>query len=104
MNKLDNYIYLTICEVAMKEFKKTYYSSFVNFCKGIGHSLNHGNLSSREKASVIEVLKLLDVIYSMDDEENSRYISNFFNLEAEYIRMFELCVLETKECFPMAFG
>ncbi len=102
MNKLDNYIYLTICEVAMKDFKKTNYSSFVNFCKGIAYSLNHGNLSSREKGYIISVFNVLDVIYSMDDETTSRYISDFFNMESERIRAFEICVMETMEFFPMS--
>lgn len=104
MNKLDTYIHLTICEVAMKEFKNTNYSSFVNFCKGIGYSLNHGDLSSREKSCIIAIVNMLDKIYTMDADTTGRYISDFFNMEAERIRGFEFCVMETKEFFPMAFG
>lgn len=104
MTKLESYIHLTICEIAMREFKNTNYSSFVNFCKGIGYSLNNGNLSTKEKACIIGVVEILDKIYTMDAETTGRYISDFFNMEAERIRGFELCVMESKEYFPMAFG
>jgi hypothetical protein len=40
----------------------------------------------------------------MDAETTGCYISDFFNMEVEMIRGFQICVIETKQNFPMAFG
>lgn len=103
MNKLDNYIYITICEVAMKEMKRTNYTSFVNFCSGMSYSLSHESLYSREKSIMLEITRTLDKIYSMDEMQTSKYIVDFFNIDPEIILKYQLCVLETLEFFPLSF-
>jgi hypothetical protein len=102
MNKLDNYIYLTICEIAMKEMKKTNYASFVNFCGGMAYSLSHNSLYSREKDIIISLTSMLDKIYSMDDVTTANFIVDFFNMESERIISFQRCVMETQEFYPMS--
>jgi len=102
MNKLNNYIYLTICEVSMKEMKKTNYSSFISFCNGMSYSLTHDSLYFREKTTIINITNMLDIIYSMDDMLTANYIVGFFNLETELLSNFHRCVMETNEFYPMS--
>jgi hypothetical protein len=103
MNKLDNYIYITICEVAMKEMKRTNYTSFINFCSGMAYSLSHESLYSREKSIMVEITNTLDKIYSMDEALTAKYIVDFFNIDSDIISKYQLCVLGTLEFFPLSF-
>jgi hypothetical protein len=102
MKKLDNYIYLTICEVAMNEMKKTNYVSFVSFCKGIAYSLKAANLSSKETGIIINITNMLDKIYSMDEVATANYVVDFFLMDNERILVFQKCVMETQEFYPMS--
>lgn len=102
MNKLDNYISLTICESAMKEMKKTNYTSFVNFCKGMAYSLSHGSLYAREKSIILNITNMLDKVYTLDDVTTANYIVDFFNMEVDRLMAFQRCVMETQEFYPMS--
>ena len=104
MNKLDNYIYLTFCEIAMKEMKKTNYTSFVNFCKGMAYSLSHASLYAREKTILLTLTNMLDKVYTMDEVTTANYIVDFFNMETERMIAFQRCVMETNEFYPMSCG
>ena len=91
MSKLDNRIYLTICEVSLERFKKSKFITFMNYCKDLGMSLNDGTLSGKQKADLIEVIEMLDKIYSMDEVTTAKYLSDFYN--SDNIRQFEKAVL-----------
>jgi hypothetical protein len=102
MNKLDNYIYLTICEVAMKEMKKTNYVSFVSYCNGMSYSLRQDYLYPREKGAIVNITNILDKVYSLDELETANHIVDFFNMEPDKILVFQRCVMETLEFYPMS--
>lgn len=104
MNKLESYIYLTICEVVLEEYKKTNFTTFTSFCFSLGYSLSHNNLSSREKTCIIKIVDLLDILYSMDTETTGLYISEFFDLEPSILQRYQLCIMDTKKYFPEAFN
>lgn len=102
MKKFKNYIYLTICEVAMKEMKKTNYVSFVSYCNGMSYSLRQSSLYSREKEAIVNITNILDKVYSLDELETANHIVDFFNMESDKILVFQRCVMETQEFFPMS--
>lgn len=90
MNKYRNYIYLAICEVSFEYFKKTKYSTYTNFCKGIRTSIEEDNLSTPEMKCLVKISEMLEKIYGMDEEMAGRYISDYFQL-GDYI-LFETTV------------
>jgi hypothetical protein len=100
--KLDNYIYLTICEESFKLFKKTNFSTYNNYCKTFYLSLSSNDLSSREKSDLISLLNVLDLIYGLDDKDAFKYIMEF--LACDKILDFELYVREMYNCYPLAFN
>ena len=86
----------------MKEMKKTNYVSFVNYCSGMAYSLRQGSLYSREKEAIINITNILDKIYSLDDMVTADYIVDFFNMESDKILVYQKCVMETLEFYPMS--
>jgi len=100
--KLNNYIYLTICEESFKLFGKTNFSTYHNYCKSFYLSMNTGDLSLREKGDLINLLNVLDLIYGLDDKTGFKYIIEFFGCDK--INEFELYVRQMKDCFPLAFN
>jgi hypothetical protein len=102
MNKLDNYIFLTICEVSLKQFKKSRYMTFVNYCVGMGHAIKSANLGRTEHAALTEIGITLEKIYGLSDDEAGMYIADYFFFENEKIIQFEKAVRSTLEFYPMA--
>jgi hypothetical protein len=102
MNKLDNYILLTICEVSLKQFKKSHYMTFVNYCVGMGHAIKSGNLGTKEKSDLTEIMSTLDKIYGLSNEEAGVYIADYFLFERDKIFQFEKAVRSVLEFYPIA--
>jgi len=100
--KLDNYIYLTICEESFKLFKKTNFSTYNSYCRTFHLSMMSGNMSSRENGDLLKLLDILDLIYGLDDMASFKYINEFFS--SDKIIEFELYVRQMLEHFPMAFN
>lgn len=102
MNKLDNYIFLTICEVSLKQFKKSRYTTFVNYCVGMGHAIKSANLGRTEHVALIEIGITLEKIYGLSDEEAGVYIADYFLFSTDKILQFEKAVRSVLEFYPMA--
>ena len=102
MNKLDNYIFLTICEVSLKQFKKSRYMTFVNYCGGMGHAIRSANLGRTERADLTEIGITLEKVYGLSDDEAGIYIADYFLFEGEKILQFEKAVRSVLEFYPMA--
>ena len=98
MNKYDNYVFLTICEVSMKCFEKSVFLSYVNYCRTMSSYLKDGNLNKQQTHDIIRVIEELDLIYSMNDNDRSNYILDYF--ASDRILDFEKCVRLTKEFYP----
>ena len=98
MNKYDNFIYMTICEVTLKLYKQTGFSSHASYCRYIGVSLNDKKIINMVKNHVSTISDVLDNVFAIDAETSGIYIANFFILE-KYI-MFDKAVRATKEFYP----
>jgi hypothetical protein len=98
MNKLENFIYLSICEISLPMVKATQYSIYTYYCKGMYDSLIDGNLSYREKSDLLVIANYLEYIYALNNVEIGKYILSYFENE----RYFELqkVVMLTNEYFP----
>lgn len=104
MNKFDNFVMLTICEVSFKQFKKSNYTSFPNYCFGLGYAIRGGNPSSRERVDLSEVAIMLEKIYGFTFDESGQYIALFFNLDVTRFTDFESIVRGTMEFYPMSLN
>ena len=100
--KFDNYVYLTICEESLKLFKKSYFSTYKNYCNTFYTSMNEGVLSSRENGDLLKMLDVLDLIYGFDDNQGFKYIMDFFGSDKK--EDFERYVTQMSSLFPFAFN
>lgn len=104
MNKFDNFVMLTICEVSFKRFIESNYTSFPNYCIGLGYAIRGGNPSSRERVDLSEIAIMLEKIYGFAFEESGRYITLFFNLDVTRFRDFENIVRGSMEFYPKSLN
>lgn len=102
MTKLDNYIYLTICEISMDLYSKTKFSTYTNYCRTMSKSIETADLDKREMSDMMRIVYMLGLIYGLDTNTSVNYIRNYF--KSDRCGDFQKCVLMTKKCFPMSFN
>jgi hypothetical protein len=98
MSKYENFVFLTICEIAMSRFKESNYLTFINYCRNMAVSLKRGDLDIKQLVDFYLIVERLDLIYSMSPEETGKYISDFFN--SERILLFEKYVTINQQINP----
>lgn len=98
MKKFDNYIYFTICEITLKYFSTTYYSTYYNFCNVFKFSIQQNKLSLIEKHFLVDLSEDLELIYAIKEDKAGEYISNYF-MNDMYVK-FEKPVRYMKQAFP----
>lgn len=104
MNKLNNYIFLTICELSLKHFKESNYSTYSSYCAGIRTSIQSNDFSSSEKSNIIEIADTLSLIYNLKDAEIYLYIEYYFNRDADVFSVYQRAVMMMIEYYPMSFN
>jgi hypothetical protein len=98
MTKYNNFVYLTICEVTLKTYKRTGFSTHGSYCRWMGISLNDEKVSSLVKLHVSIISEVLKNIFAMDAKTSGVYIADYF-LQNKYV-VFENVVRATKEFYP----
>ena len=98
MTKYNNFVYLTICEVTLKTYKRTGFSTHGSYCRWMGISLNDEKVSSLVKLHVSIISEVLKNIFAMDAKTSGGYIADYFLLNKYLI--FEKIVRATKEFYP----
>lgn len=99
MNKYENFIYLSICEISLPMAKVTSYSNYVYYCRGMGNSLRgSGGLSIREQRDFLKIADYLNLIYGLSVEDRWKYIKAYFN--SDRFMEFQQIVSLTNELFP----
>ena len=98
MSKFDNRIYLTICEVSMECFKKSKFINYCNYCSHMALALKSKVVGKSQTRDLMEIIEMLDIIYSMDAETTGKYLFDYFN--SDKVREFEKCVILNQEAFP----
>lgn len=99
MSNIDNFVFMSICEVTSKVYSKTLYTNYASYCNGLLNSLRDGKLSNTQKWHVIAVLEELEMIYAFTTDESNDYIIRF--LESGKCEDFLRVVLETRHFFPI---
>jgi hypothetical protein len=104
MVKFDNYVFMTICESSLDLFKKSHFSTYVNYCNTLNLSLKSGNLDKKEMAAIIQIGNDLVLIYGFDDETCGKYIADYFDMDIEKVINFYKVVLIIREHFALSFN
>ncbi len=102
MTKLDNYIYLTICEISMDLYSKTKFSTYTNYCRTMSKSIETADLDKREMSDMMKIVYMLGLIYGLDTNTSVDYIRNYF--KSDRCNEFQKCILSMRTCFPMSFN
>lgn len=89
---------MTICEVTLKLYKTTKFSSHNTYCRHMGIILNDEKIGHMSKVHFSSISDVLRDIFAMDAEISGKYIADYFLLE-KYL-VFENIVRATKEFFP----
>lgn len=103
MSKINNYILLTIAEKSFELFQKTKYSTYTNFCKKIGLSLQHDMLSNSEKLLLVNIICEIKLIYGLKDDEAIKYVNAFFMFDVEDIAEYERYIRAMVSFYPFLF-
>lgn len=77
-NKFDNYIFYSICELALSLFKTTKFSTFRGYCISMKNSIVIANPSYSQCNHIAAMVTRLEVLYALPDNECGDYIVRFF--------------------------
>lgn len=102
MNRLDNYIFLSICEKSLELFKDSYYSTYLGFCRTLKANMEIEDLSRGDLRIIYEIDDYLSEIYALAPKESMRYIMDFFLME-KYVEL-EYAVRLSFEFFKNSFN
>lgn len=102
-NIYDNYVYMAICETTLFMYKQSNFSTHSGYCRTFKSSLNDmkgdiSNLSLGNYIKIIEIISVLETVFSMDSKTMGEYIMDYFN-EEKYL-IFEKPVSAIKVFFP----
>lgn len=81
MQKFNNYVFLSLCEITYKLYKKSHYMTYVNYCKTFNVSIKTNNLDKKETEHLIKIFDYIGKIYGFSDAESFDYLVKFFNLD-----------------------
>jgi hypothetical protein len=100
MNKFNNYIYLSICEISVKLFEKSNFTTYTGYCASMKTSLTLREFSGREVADLEAIGDYLKLLYNLENHEIGMYLDDYFN--SDKISEFHKCVQLIDEYFPMS--
>ena len=84
MTKFDTLIYLSICELGIKYYEKTNFSSFVSFVIYYNSHLYSNRISKSDNEFISNLINMLSVTYLLSDEEAGEYDGIFGILTPEF--------------------
>jgi hypothetical protein len=102
MDKLENYIFYSICEKSYELFETTNYSTYRMFCISFRNNIKLNSIDNTEYDKINEIYYYLNVIYNLDYETSVSYIGRYF-LEEKYI-IFEVPFRLILEYFRDSFN
>lgn len=85
MDKLENYIFYSICEKSYELFENTNYSTYRMFCISFKNTIKLNNIDDNDYNIINEIYYYLNIIYNLDYETSVGYIGKYF-LEEKYIK------------------
>ena len=101
MNKLTNYIYLSISEKSFEIYEKTRFMSYFTYCENMKNNIKLNCFTKKESAQLFSIFIYLNTIYGLDKQTSFDYILEYF-LDEKY-RHFEEPVRLMREYFRNSF-
>ena len=99
MGNVDNHIYLKICESSYEIFESSNYGTYRNFCKIIKTDIETNSYGAKTKERIYLISMVIDKVFSLELDENIRYIKNFF-IEEKYDKLSDI-IRYMKIYYPM---
>jgi len=78
MSKLDNHIYLIICEITYEQFKSSKSINYINHCNIIKSALISQDLGKNQARQISSLLTILTKTLGIDVQSAGVYIANFY--------------------------
>jgi len=102
MDKLENYIYYSICEKSYELFEDTNFSTYRMYCYSFRDYINLGIIGENEFETIDVISKHLELIYNIEYKVAVQYIGSYF-LDEKYV-IFEQPVRLVREYFRNSFN
>ena len=102
MDKLENYIYYSICEKSYELFEDTNFSTYRMYCYTFRDYINLGIIGENEFGTIDVISKHLELIYNIEYKVAVQYIGSYF-LDEKYV-IFEQPVRLVREYFRNSFN
>ena len=99
MDKLENYIYLSICEYTLVRFKLTHYATFANFCSQLKYWVS-SDMKDKNVGHLLYVVEKIRLIYGFDDVECLGWLYKFYSLQPESIAKYQAYIAQEKAVYP----
>jgi hypothetical protein len=78
MSKLDNHIYLIICEITYEQFKRSKFQTYINYANSIKTGLTSENIGGKQKREISSVINILKRVLGLDVNTASEYVACFY--------------------------
>lgn len=100
MDKFSNYVYLSICEISVKLFHKSKFSTYHGYCISMRNSLLLREFNNKEVSDLCEIGDYLVLLYNLGPSEIGDFIDSYFNYDNindlyKYVKLVE-------ECYPLS--
>jgi hypothetical protein len=103
MDKLENYIFYTICEKSYELFEtQTNFMTYRMFCYTIKNSIISNDIGGDEYSLIVQIYNHLEMIYGLDYATGIEYIGTYF-LDDKCV-VFEEPVRLVREYFKNSFN
>lgn len=78
MSKLDNHVYLIICEITYEQFKNSKFQSYINHCNLLKTALTSQDIGGNQKRQLSCLVNVLMNILGFDMNTASEYVALFY--------------------------
>lgn len=78
MSKLDNHIYLIICEITYEQFKISKFQSYINYCTILKTYMFSEDIGRNQLKEITKVVNILTKILGLDINTATEYVASFF--------------------------
>ena len=102
MKIFDNYVFMTITEVAWELYGATMYTSFGGYCHAVKKMMEANAISDGCNTDLFKIYKRINLIYGMEVEEAYDYIYDYF--EKALFKKFEQPFRLTINTFSKSFA
>ena len=94
---------MIICEISYNNFKRSSFSTHVNYCIILNKKIQESNISVSDTKDIHRIFDMLGKIFSIDKEEGAKYVMEFYSMKPEQILLLEESVIRTNKVFRISF-